>query len=800
MAKVGFGLIRVSTSEQNTETQKERLRVIAKEKGYEIADRDFFADKITGYDEDDEYDRPSIVALREEIIIRKPDAIFCLELSRLSRRAIKVARYIDWLSVLPKIPMYFADYELWTIDTKTLKPIDDNIMTLQGGAKGVEIERERIRSRTMRGRDAKAEQGFFVGHLADGFIWEYRDGEKVIIVDKERAPLIKDIYKMYVEQEYSTGMIRDVLNSEIDKYPPTNRYRKLHPELFRGYKDEYKDRSGNLYSREDLLWTDAGVGQILRDEWYKGVRRYKGKIYPLEEAIIDENLWDRAQKRLDSFRFINNKTSRKYLLTGRLYCGTCGRKIYGHGDGYNNMYYCSSKEYGTVNKCGLRWIRQENLDSIVFNIIKARAAEDIKYGERTVFSDFFEPDSKKAKEIETEIKTHTKIIKRAESNIEALNKKIDFFIQKQGDYKDNQSMVARYDKQIKELEGNIAAEEKTKLSHTVAIDKLKKRKKSLLSIADKLSKVSSLTDFDNMRALLFSVLSRIVVYNPDKTSSIIKIEYVNGEADYAIYNPTRLQKRYIFLSQDYQQWMKMSYDTLSKEITFTGRYLGIGPNREILFNENEDASDEMKVSGGISLGTWNTEDNRKRFQKEVNDAIKRGDWPESAIEEYKKVYEQAVADGVVWNNIQHAIQCLTDEGLHIYKDSIPVIDYVNIKRSREAMNVYDYTDLLPMTEEGIRRRNWHREYYRKRYNTGKPTFTEFVEKDADYERICKERKRLYNRKYKILNNKHLTAEQKEALIFKILEKLEAYKYQLKYLPNNKKGEQYIEKYNTPGKA
>ena len=53
---------------------------------------------------------------------------------------------------------------------------------------------------------------------------------------------------------------------------------------------------------------------------------------------------------------------------------------------------------------------------------------------------------------------------------------------------------------------------------------------------------------------------------------------------------------------------------------------------------------------------------------------------------------------------------------------------------------------------------------------------------------------LYNRKYKILHNKHLSQQEKESQIFEIMEKLEAYKYQIKYLPTNKKGRQHIEKY------
>ena len=109
--------------------------------------------------------------------------------------------------------------------------------------------------------------------------------------------------------------------------------------------------------------------------------------------------------------------------------------------------------------------------------------------------------------------------------------------------------------------------------------------------------------------------------------------------------------------------------------------------------------------------------------------------------------------------------------------------------------MYDYEDLLPMSERGLERKKWHQEYL-KRYNTGKPTFTPYVEKGADYDDICLKRKHLYNRKYKILHNKHLSDAEKEKKILEIMGKLEAYKYQVKYLPNNKKGELLKKKYNA----
>ena len=53
--KTAFGLIRVSTSSQELQSQKDALKKVAKEYGFTIADygegRDFFSEKISGYDD-----------------------------------------------------------------------------------------------------------------------------------------------------------------------------------------------------------------------------------------------------------------------------------------------------------------------------------------------------------------------------------------------------------------------------------------------------------------------------------------------------------------------------------------------------------------------------------------------------------------------------------------------------------------------------------------------------------------------------------------------------------------------------
>lgn len=757
--KVAFGLVRVSTNEQDMQSQKDSLRKIANGFGYTIADDGFFEEKITGYDEDDAYDRQSIIDLSNRIVLDKPKAIFVLELSRLTRRAIKVSRYLDKLSVIPRVPMYFCDYEIWTINPETNAINDEGILKLQGGAQAVEIERERIKARTSRGRDAKAEKGYYVGHLKDGYKWEYNEhGEKVIIVDEERRGMIELIFDLYLKKEMTTGEIRDYLNARIEEYPTTNRYRYLHPDFFKGYKQEYRDRSGNLYQRDSTLWTDAMVSAILHDEWYKGVRYYhlndrkKAKAKDKKDlkptltlsvpTIIDEKMWDACDKRLKQFRMRISTAKQAYLLTGLLYCGVCGRKLYGHSDGgYDDMYYCSSYEYGRKNKCGLKWVRRQNLDAILVDVVKRRVYADAVFGqEQHTFSDFFSLDSKKLQDINNNIKTYSQLITKAEKDISARNKQIQFYIQQQGKCIDNPRMLENYQNQIDSIQQQIIAEENQILGYERVIDKLKKQKNLSASVKEKMLEINSLSDYEKMKGLMNHVIERITLYNPDKASTIIEITYVNGKVDTAIYSPTRMLKKYIFLSKSDWTHIPIHYDKDNKEIVFEGVYYGFNGRSEMYFDEELTPEDKNQ---GIT--------------------------------------------------VDDVIASCQEEGYQIYKDRISVREYIDLRRN-STLNVYHFDDLLPLTEKGQQSKNYHAEYI-KRYNTGKPTFTSFIDKNADYQEIQKKRKSLYNRKCKILKNKHLSQQEKDEQIFKIMEQLDAFKFQLKYLPTNKKGVQHIEKYN-----
>ena len=805
--KRAFGLIRVSSSAQDLEQQKKVLMTEAKKAGYVIEDEeeghDFFSEKITGYDEDYDYDRKSIVDLKRAITIEKPSAIFIVELSRLTRTAIKVSKYITELSLNPKIPMYFVDYKIWTINPEDGKINHNGVLKLIGGAEGVELERKRIKERTSRGRNIKGEQGYYIGHLKDGYMWKYdEDGEKVIKIDEERAPVIKKIFELYLKDGMSTGGIRDYLNAE--GIPTTNRYRLEHPTLFKGYRKDYYDRTHNVLLRENTLWRDGMVSNILRDEWYRGIRRFHGEEYPVD-AIIEDEVFDNVENKLKQYRMRISTAKQTYLLQGLLFCGVCGRKLYGHSDGgYNDMYYCSSYSYGKAQKCGLKWVRRQNLDSIITSVVNNRVYEDVSMGINSPFSKFFDVDETKLSELNERQNTYQKLIEKTKEDIQTLESRIDNYVSLQGQYTGNKRMIERYSAMIDETEKAILKKEDEIIEYEITISQLKKKKKILSSVSEKLIEVKDVQDYERMRLLIQSVVEKILLYNPDNQTTIIKILYVNGKSDILVYNPTRLTKKFLFLTRDDKEITPyVKYDEVRKKLVFDGYYFAINGGIQFVFDDKDMSDEEWEAAASSEvwdeeiqdlrqrapLGRWDTPHNRERYLKLQKE---RGVSEEDAMSNY----EIALEYGLIHKDLESEINYYISKGYFVSKDEMSVRDY--IEASRQGEIAVEYNDLLPLSERGKKRKEYYQHYW-KQHNTGKPSFTPFVVKDVDYEKICKERKHLYNRKYKILNNKSLTQEQKDKKIFEIMEKLEAYKYQLKYLPNNKKGEMMIEKYNKKPK-
>lgn len=156
------------------------------------------------------------------------------------------------------------------------------------------LEAKEIAEKTKRGREyAKSQGKYYGGKLAYGYT---SDKDKNIILDIEKAKIVKEIFTMYSSGKYSTNTI----------------------------KDELTARGIELKSKI--------VNRILINEYY-----YNGK-YGIN--IIDKDLFDRcAEVRKNNFNTSKKNYKYKTLLNRLIRC-KCG---YGYSAVHCNAYTCSDK-------------------------------------------------------------------------------------------------------------------------------------------------------------------------------------------------------------------------------------------------------------------------------------------------------------------------------------------------------------------------------------------------------------------------------------------------------------------------
>jgi hypothetical protein len=134
-------------------------------------------------------------------------------------------------------------------------------------------------------------------------------------------------------------------------------------------------------------WTHMGVMHALRNPIYGlGTRVYPAdgqRQEPLIVKVIDQPLvstevWHRVQALLDSRsdRWRQTKRPPRFLGSGLLRCGICGKAVYVRGKGRptsHDMYICASRHPGGSG-CGMRSLWREVVDEAVERLVAEQLA------------------------------------------------------------------------------------------------------------------------------------------------------------------------------------------------------------------------------------------------------------------------------------------------------------------------------------------------------------------------------------------------------------------------------------------
>ena len=731
-------ICRVSTAQQielGLESQVACLKEKAINDGYEVPDDLIFQEQISGLDANKDI-RQSLKDLMTAVENHKVDVVYTYELTRISRDPYNLVERVKWFSVR-KIPMYIYDAELWTLNRKTKEEIEETTNYVFGAATYGKVEAKKIKKRTMRARNELAKGGWYVGHLSDGYLAKQEGIHKKIDIDDERKKVIIRIFDLFINGK-STDEIAEILNNE--DVPTTNRYR-LHSRFF-NYNVVYR-KGGIEYERDNVKWQGSLIGQILSNEWYIGVRSYNGEQYEIPRIITDD-VWKKAVEmralRSAQFRTHRNKRKHNYLLANYIFCGKCGRKMYGHTTGKDNHYFCSSYEEG--KKCGLRGVCKENIEAIVCAVIKMRAIGSILHQKNDVSSDFFKLNpqeinaaKKKIKQLQEAIKSEEKAIKKLESRREQL-----YSMMADG-------MNKRTIETLLEQDEKEQVEHEKKISVLLSdVDSTHKRLRAGQNVDKIIKSIENTNDYQSLRQLIEKTIYRVEVYNVDQSISVIKLKYLNDKEDTFIYSYPLLKDKFIYLPYITLDKIPIFIDIATKSIVIERGCIAFG-NGILLFSEEYPP---------------------KTIKKDLN-----------RLYDFVLSKEENDVSKYTW-----------------YEKQISIRDFVfEARKSSYFCPQYDRTKFEEDDERKSAQIAKYKEW-RKKYNNGLPTTLPYVVHDGNYEEYITQRKHLYNRKYKIKKNKRLNAEQKEEMLEEIDRELSLLKAKVKYLSRDEAVNKFKEKRNN----
>ena len=330
---------RVSTKEQaekySISSQLDRLRSFAEKEGYQVYD-EYIDEGYSGTSAE----RPALGRLLVDAGQGYLDMVLVYQIDRFFRDLRKVLNVVNELSTLG------VSFRSITQPFDTSDPAGK--FMFQQFASVAEFERNMIVERTNRGKLQSVKEGSYMGRPPYGYY--YDEKKKMIHPDKDKAEVVRLIFKLYNQSNTSMYEVADDLNR-------------------RGYK-----------TGSDNDWSEPDLQKILSRKTYTGEWEFhssleKKPVVLKVPKIVDEETFLRAEElRKRRAKFAKRSTKENYLLAKLIYCGRCGEGMVGYtifdstkNDG-RSYYRCKSRVYS--KSCLMHYIRTERIDRLVWDEIK----------------------------------------------------------------------------------------------------------------------------------------------------------------------------------------------------------------------------------------------------------------------------------------------------------------------------------------------------------------------------------------------------------------------------------------------
>jgi site-specific DNA recombinase len=240
--------------------------------------------------------RPVFNEVLKRIQRGEADGILAWHPDRLARNALDGGRIIHLLDTSAIRDLRFPTY---TFENTSQGKF---MLTIMFGQSKYYVDS--LSENVRRGNRTKRERGWLPGQAPIGYLnGRSEAGEKIIVSDPVRFPLLKQLWSLLLTGGYSVAQLREIADHKLGLRTP-----------------KHKRIGGKALS-------ESGMYRVFDNAFYAGQIQYQGRRYPAKhEPMISLSQFDRAQELLGRTTNARPKTH-AFAYTGLMRCGTCGSSI-----------------------------------------------------------------------------------------------------------------------------------------------------------------------------------------------------------------------------------------------------------------------------------------------------------------------------------------------------------------------------------------------------------------------------------------------------------------------------------------
>lgn len=471
-------------------------------------------------------DREILQEIQEDARQKNFDVLVVYMSDRIGRKEDESPVFVSTLNKL--------GIEIWTVKEGQLKT-DQHVDKLLNYIRFWQAEGE-SRKTGARVKDAQetfARAGKFIGGYAplgyrlvpSGEISNHGRLLKKLVIDPEKAPIIRKIFDYAVNYNYGALKIAKVLNGEGIPAPNTTWKACTVAEILKnpvymGYM---------AYNRRQHSKCGGNFERMPMEEWIMSEEQNPGLV------IVPKETWHRAQAMRENRKAAIKKgrdtENRKYpisssgqlVLMGLVYCGYCGCRLT-NGSKYDywttkdgerrkkfvGRYRCTNMANGSLECQGKAYYRSEEIEPIIYSVVTSYL-DSLR--ESDTYDDLMRLQEEQRARLEKEKASLTKALKSAQEDIATLQENIPAALRGESAFSAGQlsSMIRDKEERITGLRQQIAAKDREYQDTQLK----KKDLKSMGSIISNWGELFKACSMAEQKVMLAKLVERIDIREND---------------------------------------------------------------------------------------------------------------------------------------------------------------------------------------------------------------------------------------------------------------------------------------------